>query len=445
MPFHLIAALFVLAAAFISATNAADDPPQPKEFCVHEWGVYTVSPNERFANADRKAQWSQLPKEVCGLIPGRELPQPEFIDINKPLLYFYATKTTNYFAEQVNVKVTAEFKSGSATVWWPAADSPFLVGSGNLLGDVTYSLVGNPDKLEWCLSFDDNWNLGLFNRTIEPMVACPDFTWKREALLPDSDTYCLGGGKRAKFLFYEGLVPNLNGVALKSKPDDKGNHYFIANAAKFDALDVFVIERTKIGTSLAFIEKLPGQTEGKVATEQEVKLELIQGAAAWNAQTQVALKKCLLKAGLFDAEAEGLVKIWDSDFFQTPGTHVLYRLPQEEYDKRVVLTVDPKPAQCKRVALVWMPHLEPEFEAAITALVKSLGSEDIDERNAAMEKLHDFTPSPVPVLKGLLEKERDRDVRIRLATLIRQLSVDPDALKQRWDHLEPNATTPDEK
>src|SRR6266849_5608515 len=53
----------------------------------------------------------------------------------------------------------------------------------------------------------------------------------------------------------------------------------------------------------------------------------------WPQAGVVTLTKQLKDAGLFEDEARALADVWKQEFFQAEGVTLLYRLPQEEYEK----------------------------------------------------------------------------------------------------------------
>ena len=62
-----------------------------------------------------------------------------------------------------------------------------------------------------------------------------------------------------------------------------------------------------------------------------------QGLLAFKAQVRAAL----IAAGLFDAEADSLLRIWDSGFFNAEGLTAFYITPRSEYDRMLPLKILP--------------------------------------------------------------------------------------------------------
>src|SRR5207237_8306356 len=93
--------------AFTMTALAKDD------LVVHEWGVFTVFNDAKYANVNRKQEWGSLPSFFYRQFPTERLRWvPSAWD--KPIIYFYAKPAPL----RVNVKVT--FPAGAPVVWVPA-------------------------------------------------------------------------------------------------------------------------------------------------------------------------------------------------------------------------------------------------------------------------------------------------------------------------------------
>src|SRR6516162_2768788 len=87
------------------------------DLVVHEWGVFTVLNDAKYANANRKEEWGSLPTFFYRQFPKERLRwMPSAWD--KPLIYFYAK------SESMHLRVKVTFTEGAPVVWWPAAAEP---------------------------------------------------------------------------------------------------------------------------------------------------------------------------------------------------------------------------------------------------------------------------------------------------------------------------------
>jgi len=92
-------------------------PLKPEDLAVHEWGVFTVFSDVKYANVSHRAEWNSLPKEFYRQFPERRLVwQPGAW--KKPIIYFY----TKQPSLEIGVKV--KFNEGAPVVWWPACAAP---------------------------------------------------------------------------------------------------------------------------------------------------------------------------------------------------------------------------------------------------------------------------------------------------------------------------------
>src|SRR5262249_26832664 len=88
-----------------------------EDLVVHEWGVFTVFNDVKYANVNPKEEWGTLPTFFYRQFPKERLRwMPSAWD--KPVVYFYAKPESMH----VNVKVT--FAEGAPVVWWPAVSDP---------------------------------------------------------------------------------------------------------------------------------------------------------------------------------------------------------------------------------------------------------------------------------------------------------------------------------
>src|SRR5207237_1437168 len=87
--------------------------------------------------------------------------------------------------------------------------------------------------------------------------------------------------------------------------------------------------------------KATGPNEDAGAT-QEVELK-DAAEPRWPEKAAQTLQDQLKDAGLNEDEAKSLVVVWTREFFQTDGVTMFYRLPQEEYERLLPLTLKPVP------------------------------------------------------------------------------------------------------
>ncbi len=189
----------------------------------------------------------------------------------------------------------------------------------------------------------------------------------------------------------------------------------MTSLVKHALLDVTVVDRRGETVRVGRMNRLaPGEAAKKVEFT-EVNVERFPSEAA------EALAKQLIAAGLFADETQSLIDLWKKELFESPGLNLFYRLPPEEYDARLPLTIAPKPEATVRVGLVYHAHLEPDFAATILDLVKQLDSPRFAARDAALKKLQQIGPAALVQLLRIRErKDLSVEVRERLDALVKK-------------------------
>src|SRR3954466_7495621 len=82
------------------------------DLVVHEWGVFTVFNDVKYANANRKAEWGRLPDAFYRQFPAEGWKGAPGAG-DKPIVYFYTDRPA------LNVEVGVKFAGGGApVVWW---------------------------------------------------------------------------------------------------------------------------------------------------------------------------------------------------------------------------------------------------------------------------------------------------------------------------------------
>jgi len=393
-----------LLAAFASSALAQGPAPVKKGLTVHEWGIFRVHEDVDFANADLRAAWDELPEFGYGHIKGRVVPHHwgavEFR--RRPIIFFYAQEPTT-------VRVKVDFPGGMAGVWFPATEKPAVFGNNK------QPKVGN--SLEWNIGVKQLPNGWQPKQPNVPAVS--DRHWVSRIRQVKSDEIFARYSQnpldveREKFIYYDGIFPQGKWLKINVEKEQVG----LTSLVKHPLFDVTIVDRRNEKPRIARFAKLDAGQTIKSADFSEVD------AARFASESNTALVKQLVAAGLFDDEAKSLADLSQKEMFETPGLHLFYRLPQEEYDARLPLTLTPRPESVVRVGLVFHPQIEPDFAARIQELVQQLDSPKFNIREAAMKKLLAIGPAAVVQLqKALQRNDLSFEVRDRLEGLVRKWS-----------------------
>lgn len=388
--------LVALAAVGMGIALAADSVETPqKGLLVHEWGVINVYNDVELANADMRAVWEGLPPFIYGNVDRRRIPQ-ELVKVLAPVMYFHTPK-------DIDLQVKVEFPGGRPAVWWPA--------NSNIARIARRAMTqATCDKhLEWRLT------LKIPGGDTSGLQPLPKEHWLTACRAVTAvDVLASVSGRRAereKFVYYDGLLPNPKTAELTVAADQVS----LKNRARHPLLDVTVVDRRVPG-------KIRVARAASVAAGAEVKpLEFKDGAAErWPAAAVDELLTQLTGAGLHEDEAKAMAEVWKKDFFATEGLTLFYRLPQEQYDRLLPLTVTPRPEKVVRVMLVHHPHCEPDLAERVMALVRQLDSSSFQERLDAHRRLQALGRAAFVHLVRARNAKPSLEVKSRLDKLLEE-------------------------
>jgi hypothetical protein len=404
--------LLTLLAAGVACLLWAADAQEPtdapvKGFLIHEWGVWRLHDDVNVANADLRAEWDGLPAFVYGQTMRRDFPRHWQLPkvVKKPVLFFHAPKP-------LRVDVRVEFSGGMPAVWWPGTVNPGHHDNG--VGQFR-TIPERPVRyLEWKLHLKEPlWT--------NPQVAerkSPDkghwFEELREVkcdqVYAEVGDYNIGL-EREKFVYYDGLLSGLKEVVIRVGKEQAA----LKNEAKFPVFDAWVIDRRdpdrpRVGRR----QRLDGGATADVDLAPPPE-------ANWSKEAAKALTAQLKDTGLNEDEAQSLTVIWADEFFHSPGVTLLYRLPQEEYDRLLPLTVKPRPEKVVRVGLIQQVLCEPELAERIARLVKQLDDDDFDKREVAQRELGKLGRAAYGPLRRLLPTVFAPEAKRRLDELLEKI------------------------
>jgi hypothetical protein len=409
-------ALLSLALAVAPLHAQAKDPPA-KGLVVHEWGIWRVHNDLELANADMRAIWEALPKFVYGQLPGRELPKHwqnlEIVD--RPVLFFHTPAA-------VDLTLRLDFPRGLPGLWWPGTQSPAL-RDGRIVGRTAEGETFR--SLEWQLRLKEPPPERRANAPgFEPVDARHWMAELRKVKADDVFARCgemRFGVQRERFVYYDGLLPRGDWAALSFARGEVR----IANKAKHPLFDVTLVDRRAAGkVRVARLEKLDGGADARALELKEID------AAEWAREGPKTLLGQLQGAGLFEDEAAALVELSRAELFEADGLTLFYRLPQDEYERLLPLTLKPTAEKLVRVGLVIHPACDPELAGRVEELVRQLGADEYAARQQAQERLEKMGRAAFPHLLRLRKKNFEAEVQKRLDELLAKWESAPGARKE---------------
>jgi hypothetical protein len=374
-----LALLTLLLVGAVGLLWAADDKKPDdmvKGFAIHEWGVFRVHDDVALANADRRAQWDELPAFVYGQTTTRDFPRhwEQAMNIYKPVLFFHAPRA-------LEVEVRVDFEGGVPAVWWPATWNPAYHDNTVGFGQRTPAAPPKMAKsLEWKLDLQIRGGLVPDGSELKPVskghwiqtlrdIKCDD------VFVPVGEKF--RGVEREKFVYYDGLLTRVQALAIKLEKDKAA----LKNQEKFAVFDIWIIDNRD--AKKPRLGRLPRLDAGRAA-DVELTAPKVE---RWTEAAGKTLTAQLKDAGLNEDEAAALTTIWSTDFFQSAGLTLFYRLPQEEYDRLLPLTVKPRPEKVVRVGLIQQIPFDTELAGRVAKLVKQLDDDSFAKREAAQQEL----------------------------------------------------------
>ncbi|MDQ3817447.1 MAG: hypothetical protein M3362_07125 [Acidobacteriota bacterium] len=369
--------------------NLANRPVQKtaradNSLVVHEWGTFTS-----IAGKDGLAlEWrplngsSDLPKFVHTMQEGggglRNIPSKASMvaqeRMETPVLYFYSP-------DEMDVSAKVDFPKGKITEWYPQARN---VSAGIDWGKFK---VMPGAALTFPVENAESHYYPARETDAAPLQVCGTLGKPAQA---------------EKFLFYRGvgtfdlpLSVRLEGesIILKNLGKDKIAH-----------LVIFENRGGKIGYRL--YDQFTGEmTDVRPALDKNIDSLLSD------------LKQILVSSGLYEKEAEAMIKTWRGDWFNE-GTRVFYILPRSVTDAILPLTIDPRPTEIVRVLVGRAEVITPEMEKRVQGQISLLKDPSPEVRETAMREIRKYGRFSEPILKRLLETENDPQTRARIKALI---------------------------
>jgi len=387
-----------------SVPKKAQATASPNDLVVHEWGTFTSIAGKNGVAIDWRPlnNASDLPKFVYTSTGGDGYRQTyglkhepsqkgnvvARVRMETPVIYFYTER-------EMEVSVNVNFPEGQITEWYPQAsivNAEFAknqtgrnAGKGINWGTIKLLPDEKPDYLR---EVSSSHYYPARETDAVPIQVCNADKTKIE---------------KEKFLFYRG-VGNF-GLPLTVKLS--GGKIALANNAANELRNVIVFENRggKIGFRL--IDKLAGKETTVERPETGKTLD----------DVYAELEKILVAEGLYAKEAKAMIKTWQDSWFEE-GLRVFYVLPTKATDQILPLTVNPKPRETVRVLVGRAEVITPEMEQDVRKQVGLLKSASADVRAEAQQNLRKHGRFYEPILKSILETEKDAKVRAQIQKLI---------------------------
>src|SRR5437588_10159859 len=344
-----------------SYSRASDD------LVVHEWGTFTSvqgadgvlmpwRPLENSALPGFIYNWRQpgLGRQADGLLGLGKGLMTSLQRMETPVIYFYSDKP-----QMVNA--TVKFPEGLITEWYPQAaqigpskvvassklDRMLMLSCGTPVPAPTMKPSSEQSQATWA----NVYLLGRAGGAGQAVGLAQDSSGKHYFAARETDSSLLRIGaldpsrpmaETERFLFYRGT----GNFATPLRVSSLNGQMMLSNTAQEPITKVFILELNGQGGSFQEVNGL-ARNENKIVSRDASGH--VRSLIDLRKQVSAELVRGLVGPGLFEREAQAMVKTWDDSWFAEEGTRVLYILPREWTDRTLPLTITPQPSKMVRV------------------------------------------------------------------------------------------------
>lgn len=396
----------ILALTLILATSLSDfyrfetieSVPPPNDLIVHEWGTFTsIAGNNGVAIDWRPLQEkSDLPKFVYSSVDKNGL-RGTYRDRGKGRLAKIRMETAViyfYTANEMEVDVAVDFPKGEVTEWYPQAskvnarfESGITWGKIKLLPNETPNFLRD--------AADSHYYPARETDSV-PIQVCNADKTKIE---------------KEKFLFYRGIGDFELPLNAKLESDRIVLNYN-------SAVNLNESDSGRAITNLIIFENRGGKIGYATAPSMAGETKLERPPLNKTLPDVFAeLEKSLVLQGLYEKEAKAMIETWKDSWFEE-GLRVFYILPRNMTDEILPLRVDPRPQETVRVLVGRAEIITPEMKRDVRKQVGLLRSDSAAIRRTAQKNLQKHGRFYEPILRSILENEKDAQVRTQIQKLI---------------------------
>lgn len=339
---------------------------------IHEWGTFTCLQDERGesiagVNTDDEPV-PQFVHRISDLIPRPSELAPVYykgvprshrkvhMRLETPVVYFYPPAQQQ---EPLHVNVKVGFRGGWLTEYYPHAEvnAPGLRDGNFDYGRLTTQTRGT---LEW-----NDLTIGAGGRI--PETNAP--VWLAPRDVPAA-TVRAPGGEAEKYLFYRGVgnirsplrvtragndllvhedldaslglrAPlSLREIWLVHVREDGTVAFRSLGGAEFTGEKGHVVLRTALAPARGTAGNASEDPTGNVSRPRDIENLLGEYSTENLARLRREMRAALITDGLFEPEADAMLKTWELAYFKSAGLRLFYLLPQQWTDAVLPLECD---------------------------------------------------------------------------------------------------------
>ena len=345
--------IHVLAAATLLAVSSSLHPATDDPFVVHEWGTFTTAQGSDAEQINWAPLFSvDLPefvysgagnlggfRDAAQTFQGKDVIAP--VRMETPVIYFYSQQ------ERV-ADVRVRFRGGNVSEWYPQATN--LQSLANLAKDPMPAAHSREFVIDWAgvriLPRDTGEAAaGELIRGRDPGHGSHYYAARETDanFLRVSSPKASKGVEHERLLFYRGVGYFKAPLSVGIDADEQ-QVYLTAREAEPIA-GVFVVTVRK-GT-MRYQKLSDAVTSATSAIDVSAQPFGALGDVRERAMQEMAA--ALVEQGLYQKEAQAMVKTWQDQWFGEEGMRVLYLLPRAWTDRTLQLQVAPRPDSVVRV------------------------------------------------------------------------------------------------
>lgn len=375
MTLGFTATLIGVVAKSLPTGNGAEEEPAP-HYALHEWGTFTSvfgSDGQMLPGLEREEE--HLPEFVYGHdgmaknpIQGQPIVMKAWqrplrgvtVKMETPVLYFHSDDA---FSAQVNVR----FHGGSISQWFPQRSGGEVPPPRPLVSfpQASFEQQGGIDfskpyegRIEWEVKVLEKSAANESKAFVggeTPTWLYPRFT--------DANVVTNGQGEHEKYLFYRGLGNFEQPVRPVFTSD---NALRFENTGEESIPYAMWYFREGETFRVRALGPIPAGEAVTIALD-DTEADLCEVETSLRSKVYEPLVAALVKEGLYQREADSMVRTWWQSYFERDGCRIFWVVPQQFLKKILPLDVRPAPAEICRVLVGRSDLLTPSFERELVA------------------------------------------------------------------------------
>jgi hypothetical protein len=299
---RLLTSVFTICLSLVYSACCAEENSSTGNYEIHEWGVL-------------KGCESSEESKIYHL---SNAPQPsELVPAKEPIIYVHSKDKKPF-------SISVRFHSGMPTVIYPQGEIKDKVISWN--------------NVDFAKDLSLSKRMPIYQD--EGQAKTDESLQRLFPILSDVDSdLLLYKGVSSRFLFYEGKLPFTHNVMITFNSQNK--QFTVKNNNAFSVFDIFVVRRLgeEEPARKAVMDRRRTLAK-KMAIAKVDSLEAFQEVVlSFNSTDNLEFTPYLTKLGFTEKEALAFNNTWKSSFLGSQN--IIYRLPDEQYNKMISLECNP--------------------------------------------------------------------------------------------------------